>query len=152
MLKYQDYLKKCAEEYDLYTEKDFQEIAELFPKLDTINWDEVDNSSLNVFSGESLTISILDFILENTGAAVDANENFKEVTLDYIDNEKDLEEAENRLKEHGWTISNKDEILDDLKELEEAEKAYNLKSTINIIISSLTTEQLNKVKEFIGNI
>lgn len=152
MLKYQDYLKKCVEEYDLYTEKDFQEIAELFPKLDTINWDEVDDSSLNVFSGESLTISILDFILENTGAAVDANENFKEVTLDYIDNEKDLEEAENRLKEHGWTISNKDEILDDLKDMEEAEKAYNLKSSINIIISSLTIEQLNKVKEFIGNI
>ena len=120
MLQYKDYLKKFVENYYGLTEKEFDEIANLFPNIKEIDWD-------GYYVDEDLIYYILESLLKPSNAYIEEYwTSTKTVELSYVDSLDDLEKINKCLTHNGWTINNLDEIKEEIKE----ENRRNLESKI----------------------
>lgn len=143
MLKYSDYLIGACYYYEFLDENKFNEIAEKFNNINSIDYSHFD------FGEDNLERYILNSIIceEISNYYVDDVED-KHVSICCIGNYGCLDEL-NKLKEilnkYGYSLENYDELVSDIEDYNYANKLYLVKSKINDKLDEMTVEQLEKL-------
>lgn len=110
---YKEYLKELG----IISEEEFNEVIESLPKID-IRFSEI---NLNDSDKESLAFDLIDYILQDKWRGVwlySCEYNNKLFSIDGVQSIKDLEEIKEFFSPD-WTIDGYDEMLEQLKEVEE---------------------------------
>ena len=145
MTKYEQFLKTC----NVMSEQEFNEV------IDSLPIKEIDPIPILYFEGlddlsdqDELSRTIIDNILYDWHYVFcdTANFNSKTFELEDVDSLEDLEEIKNKFE--GWTISNYDELKEDLEkeeQLSKEEKEFD--NLIDTIKSKADLVQLQKFVE-----
>lgn len=139
MLQYKDYLERVIAYCDAKEENSFNEIAELFPKVCEIDWDNYypDSDDVIDYIFESLINSI------HSDAYVESYYEYdKSVVLSGVCSLEELEDLEKVLNNNEWTIDNFKDIKEDLEE--ENRKYETREGLIQEIRNKATVDQLQK--------
>ena len=143
MLKYIDYLNEACYYYEVLDENKFNEIAENFNNINSIDYSHFE------FGEDNLERYILDSIIgeEISGYYVDDVVD-KYVWICCIGNYGCLDEL-NKLKEilneYGYSLENYDELVSDIEEDNYEEKCRSIKSKIINKLNEMPVEQLEKL-------
>lgn len=143
MLKYIDYLNEACQYYDFLNENKFNEIAENFNDINSIDYSHFE------FGEDNLEQYILNSIIceEISNYYVDDVED-KHVWICCIGNYGCLDEL-NKLKEilnkYGYSLENYDELVSDIEEDNYEEKCRSIKSKIINKLNEMPVEQLEKI-------
>lgn len=132
MTKYQEFL----EANEVIPEDLFNEVISSLPEVD-IN--EIKLDDLN--SLDELSQCIINIVLEDWKYVYSENVDFENKTfrLEDVDSLSDLEEIKEKFQK--WTISNYDEVIEQLESDSEDKEFYNLIDTLRM---NATIEQLRK--------
>lgn len=147
MLQYKDYLKRVIEYCSAESEESFNEIVELFPNVQEIDWDDYYPDSDDPIS------YILKFLISsvNSNSYVDEYSEYdKSVTLEYVNSLKELKDLEDILNNNGWTIDNYEDLEEEIKEEEERLKEEDYKNSLLQEIRNKAT--LDQLEEFIKDL
>lgn len=143
MTKYEQFLEAC----NVMSEQEFNEVIDSLPveEIDPIQcFEGLDDLS----DQDELSRTIIDNILYDWHYVFcdTANFNSKTFELEDVDSLEDLEEIKNKFK--GWTISNYDELKEDLEKEEQLSKEEEeFDNLINTIKSKANLVQLQKFVE-----
>lgn len=138
MTKYQQFLESIG----VISEDLFNKVIDSLPEIDIdlVNF-ELDESD----SPNDIAIQIISYILQDWDYAYVDDLDFEDKTfsLDDVDSLEDLEEIKNKFTK--WTITNYDDIVEQLKEEEkESEEDKEFESLLNEIRYKANVEQLKK--------
>lgn len=134
MTKYQEFLNAN----EIISEDLFNEIIDSLPE---VNISEISFNLYDYNSQDEIAQAIIEVILSNWNYAYSDNIDFKNKCFDlFVDSLEDLEEIKNKFSK--WTISNYDEITE---ELEECNKIDIFNSRIDLIRSKATLSDLEKI-------
>lgn len=144
MLKYIDYLNEACYYYEFLDENKFNEIAENFNNINSIDYshfefdeDNLERYILNSIIGEEISNYYV--------ADVDKD---KHVLISCIGNYGCLDEL-NKLKEilnkYGYSLENYNEFVSDIEEDNYEEKCRSIKSKIINKLNEMLVEQLEKI-------
>lgn len=138
MTKYQQFLKRIG----VISEDLFNEVIDSLPEIDIdlVNFELDEADSLN-----DIAIQIISYILQDWDYVYvdDLDFEYKTFSLDDVDSLEDLEEIKNKFTK--WTITNYDDIVEQLKEEEkESEEDKEFESLLNEIRYKANVEQLKK--------
>jgi hypothetical protein len=136
MTKYQQFLESIG----IIPEDLFNEIIDSLPEVDI---DSIDFDLNGADSLDDVAEQIISYILQDWEYVYVEELDFENKTLTLYDVEslKDLEEIKETFSK--WTITNYDDLVEQLKE-EENEDNKEFESLINKIRSNATIEQLRK--------
>lgn len=138
MTKYQQFLESIG----VISEDLFNKVIDSLPEIDIdlVNF-ELDEAD----SPNDIAIQIISYILQDWDYAYVDDLDFEDKTfsLDDVDSLEDLEEIKNKFTK--WTITNYDDIVEQLKEEEkESEEDKEFESLLNEIRYKANVEQLKK--------
>lgn len=143
MLQYKDYLNRVIEFSCAEHEDSFNKIAELFPNVKEIDWDDYYPSE------EDVICYIIKCLLDNSGSYAeieDWSQHDKSVNLSYIESSQELEEIKKYLGENGWIIENYEDLKEEIEEEEERLKSEDYR---NSLIQEIRNKaSLDQLKEF----
>lgn len=149
MLKYEDYLEKTPL---LFKREVFENVAKKFPALYEVEWEYMDFNDLydeDMFNEYNLTLYIIEYILGDDAYLIEEECDFdnKQIILDNVSFQidfKTLEYIKEELEQNGWTISNYDSIIRDLKEEQEEDtRELILEKISKLDIADLRRIELN---------
>lgn len=148
MVTYEEYCDNVAKRNRNYTEKEFNNVLELFPNLDIeIDWDTYLDDDY-----ESIVGYILSYGLNLEGSVEDYSENEKSIELCDCMYVKHVEHDKAILEKYGWTISNYDESIKDALDSEEHYVSWEI-DRVKSELDNLSKENkdlfISKIKELI---
>ena len=138
MTKYQQFLESIG----VIPEDSFNEVINSLPEVDI---DLIDFELDEADSLDNIAEQIITYILQDWAFVYIENVDFENKTfsLEDVDSLEDLEEIKNTFTK--WTITNYDDIVEQLKEEEkESEEDKEFKSFLNEIRYKANVEQLRK--------
>lgn len=143
MLKYIDYLNGACHYYGFLDENKFNEIAENFSNINSIDYSNFE------FGEDNLEQYILEIII---------GEEINDYCVDYVDDKRvwiccfgnygcldELNKLKEILNKYGYSIANYDDIVSDIENYNRANKLHLVKSKINDKLDEMTVEQLEKL-------
>ena len=148
MTKYQEFLSKVG----IISEEDFNEIVKEFPD---INISDLDFSDLwrETIYGEDVVRAFISSILnQNTKYAYLESVYLDEKKVEIYDlaSQEELNDIKDKLS--GWTISNEEELIEELREVEEeAIKDQEHEAKRKLFYSVIDNISLEELKEILKN-
>ena len=148
MIQYKNYLDRLIAYCEGLSEEQFNKVAELFPNLDEVNWDDYCTFD------DDIIIYILTQLVKNINYDVEVYDYFedeKRVTIHSLYSLEELEDVKKYLNKQGWSIHNLEELEEEIEDYQESlkiEDYYGLRMDLLQKIKDLaTTEQLQKFAE-----
>lgn len=144
MTKYQEFLNKA----NIISEDSFNDIIETLPDF---NMEDAEMDNLFDYnSQDEIAAEIIATILQRWNYTTCEEVDFDKKTFEIVDveSEKDLEEIKNTFSK--WSISNYDECLEEIKEIEEDQaKDEKREGLLNYIRNHASVEEL---EEFVNSL
>ena len=146
MTKYQEFLKKIG----IISEEEFNKVASSFPTIDIelLNTYDYDLDELRFYN--KIATMFIEVILQEYAYVYveDIDFDSKEISLGDIQSLEDLNNIQKELS--NWTISNYEELKEDLLEAEQEDKNdKEYCSKINLINKVINNVPIEDLKEFV---